>query len=177
MEKNLQNHYQNVIIYDLLTKLNFKNIFEIPKITKICLNIGFKNTNIEKKKLINIILLLKLITNQKPLITKSKKNNIYLKIKKNSIIGCKVTLRRKNIFNFLEKVLIFIIPHLTSIKINCKNKNIFDFQISNIFDFFELQTEFSKFKNIPSIDVSIHTNVQNNHELFLLLNSLFIINS
>ena len=85
MEKNLQNHYKNITIYNLLTKLNFKNIFEIPKITKICLNIGFKDVNIEKKKLINIILLLKLITNQKPLITKSKKNDIFLKIKKNSI--------------------------------------------------------------------------------------------
>ena len=49
MNKNLKNHYQNVIIYDLITKLHFKNIFEIPKITKICLNIGFKNANFEKK--------------------------------------------------------------------------------------------------------------------------------
>ena len=95
MNKNLKNHYQNVITYDLLTKLNFKNIFEIPKITKICLNIGFENANVEKKKLLNIIVLLKLITNQKPIVTKSKKNNIFLKIKKNSIIGCKVTLRKK----------------------------------------------------------------------------------
>ena len=95
MEKNLQNHYKNIIVYNFLSKLNLQNIFEIPKITKICLNIGFKDSNIEKKKLINIILLLKLITNQKPLITKSKKNDIFLKIKKNSIIGCKITLRKK----------------------------------------------------------------------------------
>ena len=122
MEKNLQNHYKNIVIYNLLTKLNFKNIFEIPKINKICLNIGFKEANLEKKKLINIILLLKLITNQKPLITKSKKNNIFLKIKKNSITGCKITLRKKNIFIFLEKILIFILPNLKKIKINLKNK-------------------------------------------------------
>ena len=77
MEKNLQNHYKNIIIYNLLTKLNFTNRFEIPKITKICINIGFSDANINKKKLLNIILLLKLITNQKPLITKSKKNNIF----------------------------------------------------------------------------------------------------
>nr|YP_010394379.1 ribosomal protein L5 [Phytophthora lateralis]DAZ88387.1 TPA_asm: ribosomal protein L5 [Phytophthora lateralis]DAZ88820.1 TPA_asm: ribosomal protein L5 [Phytophthora lateralis] len=173
MEKNLQNHYQNVTIYDLITKLNFKNIFEIPKITKICLNIGFKDANIEKKKLINIILLLKLITNQKPIVTKSKKNNIFLKIKKNSLIGCKITLRKKNIFIFLEKILIFILPNL--IKINLKNKNILNFQIQNVLHFFELKTEFLKFKNIPPIDVSIHTNIKNNNELFLLLNSIFII--
>ena len=85
----------------------------------------------KKKKLINIILFLKLITNQKPLITKSKKNIIFLKIKKNSIIGCKITLRKKNIFFFLEKVLIFILPNLTKIKINFKNQNIFNFKINS----------------------------------------------
>jgi len=175
MNKNLKNHYQNVIIYDLITKLHFKNIFEIPKITKICLNIGFKNANIEKKKLINIIILLKLITNQKPIVTKSKKNNIFLKIKKNSIIGCKVTLRKKNIYIFLEKLLIFILQNINKINFNLKNKNILNFQIKNVLNFFELKTEFLKFKEIPPIDISIHTNSKNNDQLFSLLNSFFII--
>lgn len=175
MEKNLQNHYKNVIIYDLLTKLNFKNIFEISKITKICLNIGFKNANLEKKKLINIILLLKLITNQKPFITKSKKNIIFFKIKKNSIIGCKITIRKKNIFNFLEKIIYFILPNIDKIIFNLKNKNILNFQIKNVLYFFELKTEFIKFKNIPPIDISVHTNVKNNDELFILLNSIFLL--
>lgn len=175
MEKNLQNHYKNITIYNFLTKYNYKNIFEIPKITKICLNIGFKDSNIEKKKLINIIMLLKLLTNQKPLITKSKKNNIFLKIKLNSIVGCKITLRKKNIFIFLEKFLIFILPNLTKIKLNSKTINILNFQIRDILYFFELKTEFLKFKNIPPIDISIHTNAKNNNELFLLLNSIFIL--
>ncbi len=176
MNNNIKNHYQNVISYDLLTKLHYKNIFQIPKITKICLNIGFKNANIEKKKLINILVLLKLITNQKPIVTQSKKNNIFLKIKKNSIIGCKVTLRKKNIYIFLEKLIIFIIPNLNKkIKFNTENQNILNFQIKNILNFFELRREFLKFREIPSIDVSIHTNAKNNKELFALLNSIFII--
>ena len=175
METNLQKYYQTITIYDLLTKLNFKNIFEITKITKICVNIGFKNANIDKKKLINIILLLKLITNQKPLLTKSKKNIIFLKIKKNSIIGCKITLRKKNIFFFLEKLIIFILPNFNQIKLTLKNKNILNFKIQNILDFFELKTEFLKFKNIPPIDISIHTNSINKNNLLVLLNSLFVI--
>ena len=175
MNNNLKNHYQNITTYDLITKFNFKNIYEIPKINKICLNIGFKNANIEKKKLINIIILLKLITNQKPIVTKSKKNNIFLKIKKNSIIGCKVTLRKKNINIFIEKLLIFILPDIDKINFDIKNKNILNFQIKNILNFFELKTEFLRFRDIPPIDVSIHTNSKNNNELFLLLNSLFLI--
>jgi large subunit ribosomal protein L5 len=176
MNKNYKNHYQNITTYDLLTKFNFKNVYEIPKINKIYLNIGFKNANIDKKNLINIITLLKLITNQKPIITKSKKNNIFLKIKKNSIIGCKITLRKKNINMFLEKILIFILPNLSSkLSFNINNKNILNFQIKNILNFFELNREFLKFKNIPAIDVSIHTKSKKNNELFLLLNSLFLI--
>lgn len=176
MNNNIKNHYKNVISYDLLTKLHYKNIFQLPKITKICLNIGFKNANLEKKKLINILVLLKLITNQKPVVTQSKKNNIFLKIKKNSIIGCKITLRKKNINIFLEKIVIFIIPYLNKkIKFNIENQNILNFQIKNILNFFELRREFLKFREIPFIDVSIHTNTKNNQELFLLLNSLFII--
>ena len=176
MGKNLQNHYKNVITYDLLTKLNFKNIFEITKITKICLNIGFKNANIEKKKLINIILLIKLITNQKPSITKSKKNDIFLKIKKNSIVGCKITLRKIRIFNFLEKIIFFILPNENKIIFNSKNINILNFKINDSLNFFELKTEFFKFKDIPPIDISIHTNAKNKNELFLLLNELLLIN-
>jgi large subunit ribosomal protein L5 len=175
MEKNLQNHYKNVTIYDLLIKLNFKNIFEISRITKIYLNIGFKDANIEKKKLINIILLLKLIINQKPFITKSKKNNLFFKIKQNSIIGCKLTIRKKNIFNFLEQIIYFVLPNINKINFNLKNKNILNFQIKNVLYFFELKTEFMKFKNIPPIDISIHTNAKNNNELFILLNSLFLL--
>jgi large subunit ribosomal protein L5 len=176
MNNNIQDHYKNVISYDLLTKLNYKNIFQIPKINKICLNIGFKNANIEKKKLIKILVLLKLITNQKPIVTLSKKNNIFLKIKKNSIIGCKVTLRKKNIYSFLDKLVIFIIPYLNKkIKFNTENSSILNFQIKNILNFFELRKEFLKFVEMPSVDVAIHTNAKNNQELYLLLNSLFII--
>jgi len=174
MNKNLKNHYQHVIIYDLLTKFNFKNIFEIPKITKISLNIGFKHANIEKKKLINLIVLIKLITNQQPIVTKSKKNNIFLKIKKNSIIGCKITLRKNNINIFLEKLLIFILPNMKQININSTNNNILNFQINNILDYFELTTEFLKFNKIPPIDINIHTNTKNYNEFYNLLNCFYI---
>ena len=177
MNQNLKKHYQNIIIYDLLTKSNFKNIFEITKIIKICLNIGFKNSNIEKKKLINMIVLLKLITNQEPFLTKSRKNNILFKIKKGSIVGCKITLRKKNIYVFLENFYLFILPNFRNqnINYNFKNQNIVHFQIPNILSFFELETEFLKFKNIPPIDISIHTNSKNNQEFISLLNSFMMI--
>lgn len=175
MEKNLQNYYKNVILYNLLSKLHFKNIFEITKITKMCLNIGFKNANIDKKNLINLILLVKLILNQKPVITRSRKTDLFLKIKKNSIVGCKVTLRKIKIFNLIEKLLLFILPNEKTIVLSSTNINVLNFQIKNVLNFFELKTEFVRFKKIPPIDISIHTNSKDNDELFVLLNEFLLL--
>lgn len=169
---NLKKQYSNIIIYNLINNINYKNIFQIPNINKITLNIGLKNSNIEKKKIISIIILLKLITNQAVLLTKSKKNKIILKIKKGNIVGCKITLRKNNLYNFLEKLIIFIFPNLKKFKIeNIKNNTIFNFQIKNILQFFELEKEFIKFQNIPPIDISIQIkNIFLKKQLLLLLN-------
>ena len=84
MKKNLQNYYTSILIYDLISKLpRIKNLFQIPKINAIHLNIGLKTIATEKQKIISMLTLLKLITNQEPVLTKSKKNNIFFKIKKN----------------------------------------------------------------------------------------------
>lgn len=165
-----KNYYENIILYDFLLKTKAKNFFELIKIKKICINISFKNIFFEKNKLIDSVLFLKLITNQKNKITKTGKKNIFLKIKKNSIIGCKITLRKNNLIIFLEKIIIFILPELNNIIINKKGKNNINFKFSNILDFIEFKKEFIKCQNVPSINISIHTN--NNKLNFLLIDFL-----
>jgi len=174
---HFKKHYENIITYDLITKFNFNNIFKIPSINKIILNIGLKNSNVEKKKMIAIILLLKLITNQQAFLTKSKKNNIVFKIKKGAIMGCKITLRKNNIYFFLEKLILFIIPNIKNFKgiqLNSLQTNILSFQIKNILSFFELEKEFLKFQNLPAININIQTNAKNINQLFILLNQFNI---
>lgn len=170
----IKNYYKNIFLYDFLLKMSLKNIFQLFKITKICLNLGFKDINLNKKKLIKFMLFLKLISNQKIKITNSKKNNIFLKIKKNSIIGCKIVLRKENMYIFLEKLILFIIQNL-NIKVNIKNKNILNFQIINFIDFIEFQKEFLKIKELPPLNISIHTNTKNYKELFLFFNFFFLV--
>ena len=169
----IHEHSNHIINYDLLQKLNLKNIFKIPVLESIILNIGLKNSNMEKKKMIAILLLLRLITNQQILTTKSKKNNIIFKIKKGDIMGCKVTLRNKNIFVFLEKLIIFILPNIkdfNGIIINEKNLSILNFKINNILNFLELEKEFLKFQNLPHIDINIKTTSLSFNNMFILLN-------
>lgn len=174
---HLKHHYNHNITYDLIQKLNFNNIFKIPTINKIILNIGLKNSNMEKKKMISIVLLLRLIINQQILNTKSKKNNIIFKIKKGDIMGCKITLRKQNIYIFLEKLIIFVLPNIKDFKgiyVNKKSTNILNFKIKNILNFFELEKEFLKFQNLPFIDISIHTTCKSYKYLYVLLNQFNI---
>nr|YP_010886821.1 ribosomal protein L5 [Paralagenidium karlingii]WJH17919.1 ribosomal protein L5 [Paralagenidium karlingii] len=173
---NFNYYYNQIILYDLTTKFNFQNAYKLPKITKISLNIGLKDSNLNKKKLIYALTVLKLISNQKPILTKSKKNQLLLKIKKGSIVGCKVTLRKKNIYLFLEKFFFFISPNLKNKEFKF-NSNIVNFKIRNLLDFNELKQEFMKFKDIPYIDVSIYLNDKNkiNESILKTLLNLFYI--
>lgn len=174
----IKNYYKNILLYDFLLKIPIKNIFQLTKINKIYLNIVFKSKILEKKQLINFLIFLKLISNQKIKIIKTKKNNIFLKIKKNSIIGCKVIINKNNIFTFLEKIIIFIIPNLNkNININLKNKNILNLKIKNISNFIEFNKKNFKINNFfTPINISIHTNLKKYENLKIFLNFLFIIN-
>lgn len=92
-------------------------------------------------------------------------------------MGCKITLRKKNIYFFLEKLIIFILPNIKDFKgllINNKNTNILNFKIKNILNFLELEKEYFKFQNLPSIDVNIHANTISNKYLLILLNQFNI---
>ena len=97
-------------------------------------------------------------------------------MKKNKVIGCKLTLQKQAINLFLEKLIFFILPKIKDIKFNYKKiKNIFNFKIINLFNFFEFKNEFFKFKDLTflTLDISIQTNCENSKQLFLLLNFFF----
>ena len=105
------NYFQSKTLkHDLLNKFNYKNINDLPKLEKVILNFGCKTNDM--KQLSTAILALELITNQKGILTKSKKSNILFKIRKGNPVGCKVTLQKKSMFKFLEKILLEIFPKI-----------------------------------------------------------------
>ncbi len=85
----LSNFQLKVLKHDLLNKFNYKNINDLPKMKKIILNFSCRTSNI--KRLATAALALELITNKKGVLTRSKKSNILLKIRKGNPIGCKIT--------------------------------------------------------------------------------------
>ena len=82
---------------ELKGKFGLKNIFEVPKLEKIVVNIGVGEAVSDSKVINNAIEDLSLITGQKPVVTKAKKSIAGFKLRKGLSIGCKVTLRKKNV--------------------------------------------------------------------------------
>ena len=167
-------HKKSVILHDLIIKKQYKNSFQIPQITKLLLNVGLKDSFFDKKKILLVLLLLELITGQKSCFTTSKKNKIYLNVKKGSIVGCKITLRKKYLNIFLEKLIFFYFPqekNFKGIKVPKKFNKALNFTLKNCLNFFELKEEFLRFQKIPPINITILTNSKNLKEMFLLLNS------
>jgi large subunit ribosomal protein L5 len=156
---------------DFLTKFNIINNLDHRKFLKISLNFGFKNINFDKKKMIPFFMILELISNQKSYINFSKKNVLSIKIKKGTITGCKVTLRNKNLYNFLD-VLLLSLPRYENFKgfsLQNKNKKVNNVKI-NLLDLFVFHTiESELIDYIKHLDINFVFNTINNDEKIFLL--------
>jgi len=160
--------------YDLTNKFFYKNTKEIPKVKKIILNFSCKTDDI--KQLSASMLFLEIITSKKGKLTISKKSNIILKIKKGNPTGCKIILQKKQLFNFLEKIFIFIFPNLKSfsgIKLNKNfNSKALTFKLLNIFNYNEFKDHYYLFNNLQNLNFIILTTSKSKKELIFILKSI-----
>ncbi len=106
----LYKQYKEIIVPKMIKKYHYSSIMEVPNISKIVLNIGIKCSS--HKYLKNIRDDLRLITGQLPIFTKAKKSISNFQLRKGVDTGCKVTLRKKNLWNFLEKLIYIVIPRI-----------------------------------------------------------------
>ena len=108
----LKEKYQNQIVSDLTSKYNYKNVMEVPKLEKIVVNIGCGDASSNSKLLEAAMRDLEIITGQKPVATKAKKSIAGFKLRAGQAIGCKVTLRGENMYNFLDKLVSITLPRV-----------------------------------------------------------------
>jgi len=107
-----QDYYKTEILKKLVDKFNYSSVMQVPNIKKITLNIGVGLASVDKKHLNNAISDLTKISGQKPLVTKARKSISSFKIRKGYPIGCKVTLRGKRKWDFLERLIMVAIPRI-----------------------------------------------------------------
>jgi large subunit ribosomal protein L5 len=108
----LQQYYKETVVPKLKADLNIVNPMQIPKITKITVNMGVGEAVADKKVMDAAVTDLTKITGQKPLVTKSRKAIASFKIRQGLAIGCKVTLRGARMYEFLDRLISIAMPRI-----------------------------------------------------------------
>lgn len=167
----LEYFYLKTLQYDLLNKFKYSKTKNLPKLKKIILNFGCKTTDI--KRLSASLLALELITQQKGKLTRTNRPNILLKLRKGNPVGCKVTLKKKQMFNFLEKLIIEIFPKIKNfngLALSKKiKKNAFSYELHDTLNFNELENHYYLFNNLPKLSVTMVTTSNVKEELIFMI--------
>ncbi|MDH5547168.1 MAG: 50S ribosomal protein L5 [Gammaproteobacteria bacterium] len=108
----LNEFYKESVVKKLQEQFNYKSAMEVPRITKITLNMGVGEAVGDKKVLESAVSDMVAIAGQKPVITKARKSEAGFKIREGWPIGCKVTLRRERMFEFLDRLINISIPRI-----------------------------------------------------------------
>ena len=112
METRLQKRYNEEIVPALIEKFGYKNKMQVPKLTKIVLNMGIGEATEDKKAIEGAVKDMEAIAGQKPVITHSRKSIATFKLRSGMPIGCKVTLRREKMYEFLDRLITMAMPRI-----------------------------------------------------------------
>ncbi|MGQ9607906.1 MAG: 50S ribosomal protein L5 [bacterium] len=104
--------YKNEVVPELIRRFNYKNVMEIPKLKKICINVGIGAAIQNVKLLDNAVAELSLITGQRPTITRAKKSIAAFKLRTGMAIGCRVTLRGDRMYEFYNRLVNIALPRI-----------------------------------------------------------------
>ncbi|MDK4574975.1 50S ribosomal protein L5 [Kingella kingae] len=108
----LQDYYKNTVVPELMKQFGYKSIMEVPRIEKITLNMGVGEAVADKKVMEHAVGDLQKIAGQKPVVTVARRSIAGFKIRDNYPVGCKVTLRRERMFEFLDRLVTIALPRV-----------------------------------------------------------------
>lgn len=108
----LQAEYKEKIVGQLTERFRYRTVMQVPRIEKITLNMGVGEAVADKKVMDNAVADLRMISGQQPIVTKARKSVAAFKIREGWPIGCKVTLRRERMYEFLDRLINVAIPRI-----------------------------------------------------------------
>jgi large subunit ribosomal protein L5 len=158
--------YNNELRAKLIEELGLANPMEVPKITKITLNMGVGEAAADKKVLEAALADLEKISGQKPVVTKARKSIAGFKIRDGWPIGCKVTLRREHMYEFLDRLVNVAIPRVRDFRgISPKSfdgRGNFAMGVTEQIIFPEI--DYDKVDKLRGLDITITTTARNDDE-------------
>jgi len=112
MMARLKDHYEKIVRPELMKEQNYSNVFEVPKLEKIVINMGLGDSLQDSRKLEAAVEGLTLIAGQRPVMTKAKKSIAGFKLREGVTIGAKVTLRKEHMYEFLDRLVNIAMPRI-----------------------------------------------------------------
>ncbi|WP_045226006.1 50S ribosomal protein L5 [Methyloterricola oryzae] len=167
----LQQIYKEQIVPELVKRFNYASVMQVPKIQKITLNMGVGEAVADKKILQNAVEDMQKISGQKPVITFARKSIAGFKIREGMPIGCKVTLRRDTMYEFLDRLITIAIPRIRDFR--GLNPRAFDGRGSYSMGVREQiifpEIDYDKIDALRGMDITITTSAKTDDEARALL--------
>ena len=112
MSARLRKHYEEVVRPALMEEFKYDNVMQVPRLEKIVINMGVGEAAQDAKKMEGAVADLTAIAGQKPVVTKAKTSIAQFKLRENQVVGCKVTLRKERMYEFLDRFVNIALPRV-----------------------------------------------------------------
>ena len=167
----LHGKYTNEVIPAMMKRFGYKNVNQVPRLTKISLNVGVGEAAADQKQLEAAVRDLEAIVGQKASITKAKKSISNFKLRENQSIGCRVTLRRDRMYEFLDRLMSLAIPRIRDFRgvpdKSFDGRGNYTLGIKEQIIFPEIDVD--KVSRITGMDISFVTSATTDEEAYELL--------
>ena len=167
----LHDYYKSAIVPELMKQFGYKSVMEVPRIEKITLNMGVGEAVADKKVLEHAVGDMQKIAGQKPVVTTARKSIAGFKIRDGYPIGCKVTLRRERMYEFLDRLITIALPRVRDFRgINGKSfdgRGNYNMGVREQIIFPEI--EYDKIDALRGMNISITTTAKTDEEAKALL--------
>lgn len=169
----LKDFYKETVVKSLTEQFGYKSVMEVPRIEKITLNMGVGEAVADKKIMENAVSDLEKIAGQKVIVTKAKKSIASFKIRDDYPVGCKVTLRRERMYEFLDRLITVAIPRIRDFRgISAKSfdgRGNYNMGVKEQIIFPEI--EYDKIDALRGMNITITTTAKTDEEARALLSA------
>jgi large subunit ribosomal protein L5 len=174
VKPRLQTHYEEQVKPRLTERFGFKNPHQVPRVEKVVLNVGLGEASRNQKLLESVVSEIGIITGQKPLVTKARKSIANFNLRENVPVGVTVTLRRANMYEFLDRLVSVAIPRIRDFRgLNTRSfdgRGNYTMGVKEQIIFPEIN--FDKVNQVHGMDITVVTSTDKDDLAFALLREI-----
>ena len=171
MASRLQEYYEKTVRPELMKRFEYKNAMQVPRLVKVTLNMGVGEALADKKVIENAVSDMQAISGQKAIVTRARKSVAAFKVREDWPIGCKVTLRRTRMYDFLDRLISVAIPRVRDFRglpsRSFDGQGNYSMGVKEQIIFPEI--EYDKIDAIRGMDITITTTAKTDEEAAALL--------